>query len=157
LKAVEKLQDELNDFKIVIFGTDTEAFEYINSSILINWKNFFVVGKISHDEVLQLMGKTLIYIGNSNSDGIPNTLLEAICLGVFPIQSNPGNVTEEVITDGENGYLIQDSDNVEEIKELILKCYNLKEQKLNYFQDPLKYDFKIIKEKIISTYEYKTI
>jgi len=124
LKAVEKLQDELNDFKIVIFGTDTEAFEYINSSVLIHWNNFFVVGKISHDEVLQLMGKTLIYIGNSNSDGIPNTLLEAICLGVFPIQSNPGGVTEEVIVNGENGYLIQDCENVFEIKnilEIVLK------------------------------------
>ena len=65
------------------------------------------------------MGKALIYIGNSNSDGMPNTLLEAMCLGVFPIQSNPGGVTEEVITHGENGFLIEDCENIEEIKSLL--------------------------------------
>ncbi len=80
------------------------------------------------------MGKSLIYIGNSNSDGIPNTLLEAICMDVFPIQSNPGRVTEEVIVNGENGLLINDCEDVNEImgkmkqaivnKEMVFKCHS---------------------------------
>lgn len=119
LKAVEKLKNQLKNYQIVVFGTDPEAFEYLNSSLLKQWNNFKAIGKISHDQVLQLMGKALIYIGNSNSDGIPNTLLEAMCLGVFPIQSNPGGVTEEVITHGENGFLIEDCENIEEIKSLL--------------------------------------
>jgi glycosyltransferase involved in cell wall biosynthesis len=156
-KAVEKLQNQLKDYQIVVFGTDPEAFEYINSSPLIHWDNFHAIGKISHDEVLRLMGKSLIYIGNSNSDGMPNTLLEAICLGVFPIQSNPGGVTEEIIRHGENGCLIEDCENVEEIKKVILKSFTLKEVGFNNSHNLLEYDFKTIKEKIITVYENKII
>ena len=52
---------------------------------------------LSHSDILTIMGKSLLYIGNSISDGMPNTLLEAIVMGAFPIQSNPGKVTEEII------------------------------------------------------------
>ena len=75
---------------------------------------------LPHIEILKLMGEALIYIGNSNSDGMPNTLLEAIGMGAFPIQSNPGGASAEVITNNENGLLIEDYENVEEIKNLIL-------------------------------------
>jgi glycosyltransferase involved in cell wall biosynthesis len=119
IKAVEQLKEELMDYEIVVFGADEEVVEYTANSILQNWENFLVIGKISQNEVWQLMGKSLIYIGNSNSDGIPNTLLEAICMDVFPIQSNPGGVTEEVIANGINGLLIEDCKDVMEIKEKI--------------------------------------
>jgi glycosyltransferase involved in cell wall biosynthesis len=66
------------------------------------------------------MGKSLIYIGNSISDGMPNTLLEAIIMGAFPIQSNPGGATDEIITNGENGLLIEDCEDIESIKSIIL-------------------------------------
>ena len=54
------------------------------------------------------MGKSGIHIANSISDGMPNALLEAMGMGAFPIQSNPGKVSEEVITHGKNGFLIED-------------------------------------------------
>jgi hypothetical protein len=37
---------------------------------------------------------------------MPNALLEA--MGMAPIQSNPGKVSEEVIKEGVNGLLIND-------------------------------------------------
>jgi glycosyltransferase involved in cell wall biosynthesis len=67
------------------------------------------------------MGKSLLYIGNSISDGMPNTLLEAIIMGAFPIQSNPGGATLEVIF-ADNGLLIENPESVLEIKTLILKA-----------------------------------
>lgn len=73
------------------------------------------------------MGKSLIYIGNSNSDGIPNTLIEAICMGTFPIQSNPGRVTEEVIINKKNGFIIQNCEDILEITSLLLKVVKNKE------------------------------
>jgi hypothetical protein len=42
-------------------------------------------------------GQSILHIGNSISDGMPNALLEAMGMGAFPIQSNPGKVSEEVI------------------------------------------------------------
>ena len=119
LKAVELLKDELSKFNIIVFGTDPEVLQYAGKSPLNSWVNFKTLGKIPHLEVIKLMGQSLIYIGNSNSDGIPNTLLEAICMDVYPIQSNPGGATDEVISHGINGFLIENCEDIFEIQDHI--------------------------------------
>jgi glycosyltransferase involved in cell wall biosynthesis len=103
------------------------------------------------------MGQALIYIGNSSSDGMPNTLLESIIMGAFPIQSNPGGATEEIIKDGENGLIINDSKNSEYIKELIKKAIlniELIESAFTINQMKIKPDLEIekIKTEVINTY-----
>lgn len=128
LKAIGKIKDTFQDYEIIVFGSDKEVIDYAEASFLSQWDNFSIFGKLPHRKILKLMGKSLIYIGNSNSDGMPNTLLEAICMGVFPIQSNPGGATSEIITDGLNGLLIQDCEDVGEISgkiELALTELNL--------------------------------
>jgi glycosyltransferase involved in cell wall biosynthesis len=119
LKAINLVLPVLKDYKIVVFGADKMVFKFAKETKLIDLENFQIYSRISHLEVLTLMGKSKIYIGNSNSDGIPNTLLEAISMGVFPIQSNPGGVSEEIISAGKNGLLIEDCEDVSEIKEKI--------------------------------------
>ncbi len=147
LKAIERLQNELVNYQIVVFGSDTEVFDYMKDSELANWKNIKIIGKIPHIAVMKLMGEALIYIGNSNSDGIPNTLLEAICMGVFPIQSNPGGATAEIIENGMNGFLIEDCESVEEIIYIITKALSLSDfgriQEFNYttIAKYINYDF----------------
>ncbi|AWK02989.1 glycosyl transferase family 1 [Flavobacterium crocinum] len=118
VKALHEIQDQISDYQIVIFGAHNKTMEYIAMHKL----NFQVYHRHSftHEELLQLMGKSLIYIGNSISDGLPNTLLEAIVMGAFPIQSNPGGATEEIINDGDNGVLINNPESVLEIKQKIL-------------------------------------
>jgi glycosyltransferase involved in cell wall biosynthesis len=74
--------------------------------------------------LLEKFGKAKISIGNNISDGIPNTLLEAIISGAFPIQSNPGGVSEDYIENGINGLLINDPENIEEIASHITKAIN---------------------------------
>lgn len=124
LNALEQLQDLLADFEIIVFGADSEVWDYIQQSELQHCSNFKIKGKIPHEEVVKLMGQSLIYIGNSNSDGIPNTLLEAIIMDVFPIQSNPGGATAEMIRHGINGMLIANSEDFEEIKQLFSEVLN---------------------------------
>jgi glycosyltransferase involved in cell wall biosynthesis len=115
LKAIELLKEKLETYEIVVFGADPQTFDFVKQSPLKSWGNFDILGKISHEEVLKLMGKSLIYVGNSNSDGMPNTMLEAIFMDAFPVQSNPGGVTAELIRNGVNGLLIEDCENVEQI------------------------------------------
>lgn len=122
LQALEDLHRELENYQIVVFGAAPEVRTYVSNSQLKNWQNLKLYSKLSHQRVLELMGESLIYIGNSVSDGMPNTLLEAIISGVFPIQSNPGGASAEVINDGFNGLLISDEENVLEIRRLLKKC-----------------------------------
>jgi len=122
LEAIVALND-LQDYDIVVFGADPEVENAIVENELWKERIHQVHSKqnmLSHIQVIKLMGKSLLYIGNSNSDGMPNTLLEAIIMGAFPIQSNPGGVTEEIITHGLNGLLIQDHTNSQEIKNHIV-------------------------------------
>jgi glycosyltransferase involved in cell wall biosynthesis len=120
VKALKELQIEIKDFNIIIFGAHNEIFEYVNENRL----PFQVYHRheLTQNELLELMGKAFIYIGNSISDGMPNTLLEAIIMGAFPIQSNPGGATGEIIVHDKNGLLIGNPENVNEIKDLIIQA-----------------------------------
>lgn len=157
LKALEFMILDLLEYKLVIFGADYEVENYINNSHVLNSDIIKVYKKINHDKVLQLMSKSLIYIGNSISDGIPNTLLEAICFGAFPIQSNPGGASAEVIVDGVNGLLINDCEDIIEIKSKIERALSDKELLYNAFSYNMKlreqYEYNYIREKIIKKYQ----
>ncbi|MFZ2282389.1 MAG: glycosyltransferase family 4 protein [Lutibacter sp.] len=156
LKAVVQLKVVLEKYEIVVFGADQEVMNVANSMHLTEWSNFKIVGRIAHKEVLQLMGKALVYFGNSNSDGIPNTLLEAICFGAFPIQSNPGGATAEIIEDGKNGFLIQNCDDIIEIRSKIEKALVNRELLINAFKMNMKLrnqlEYNYIREQVLNKY-----
>ena len=119
LKALERFNEIP---KITIFSANEILIDYIERSDKLVSEKFKIYSQkesIIHDELCRMMNKHLIYIGNNLSDGMPNTLLEAICFGAFPIQSNPGDATAEIIENGVNGLLINDCEDVEHIKSLI--------------------------------------
>jgi glycosyltransferase involved in cell wall biosynthesis len=120
VKALEEIKDDLQQFSVVVFGAHKVVEDYISNKKL----PFQVYDRhgLKQDEVLKLMGQSAIYVGNNISDGMPNTLLEAMIMGAFPIQSNPGGATAEIIEDGNNGFLIHNPEDIEEIKKLILKA-----------------------------------
>ena len=124
LEAIYPLKDLLVNYKIVIFGGNAVVNNYVQERGMAHWENIFQLGQILHNEVLALMGESLIYIGNSISDGMPNTLLEAIVMGAFPIQSNPGGATAEIIQHNKGGFLIEDPEDPKEIRKLISEAIN---------------------------------
>lgn len=155
IQALEKIKNSIKDFEVVVFGTHKEVQDYIEAHAL----PFQCYGRhdLQHQEVLRLMGKALLYIGNSISDGMPNTLLEAIFMGAFPIQSNPGGVTAEIITPATNGLLIEDPENIEEIAETIQHAIQNKsfiEKAFVVNQEKVKpnYEYHKIQQKIVALY-----
>ena len=144
VKALEMVYNKLpKDIEIHVFGAHNEVIGYIEKHKL----PFFYYHRHESvpDEVLQLFGKSLLYIGNSVSDGMPNTLLEAMLMGALPIQSNPGGVTEELIVHGENGFLIKNPNDVNDI----VRC-------LEEFLEIYKVNYKIEKE-IYKLLNYKSV
>jgi len=120
VKALEKIVGDLKDFEVVVFGAHPSVISYINTNQLPF--TYYSRHELPQEEVLILMGKSIIYVGNSISDGIPNTLLEAMAMGAFPIQSNPGSATEELITQGKNGFLIEQPEDIDAISKDIIKA-----------------------------------
>lgn len=157
LKALEIIEVEN---PIIFFSTDQELIDYYNDSKRLKKKNikFYKKGDyLSHKELCRLMNRSLIYIGNNLSDGMPNTMLEAICFGAFPIQSNPGGASAEVIKDGVNGLLINDCENVNEIADkikLAISDNELLKKSFIYnmeFRNQLEYS--VIKEGVLKKYK----
>lgn len=156
VKALELIKKELENYGVVVFGAHPKVMEYVKEKSL-NYTCFHRHG-LTHEELIKWMGKSLLYIGNSISDGIPNTLLEAIVMGTFPVQSNPGGATAEIITDGENGFLIQQPENIEAIKENIIKAItNITLVKsaaaLNSHIAKEKLDYEVNNKRLLAIYE----
>jgi glycosyltransferase involved in cell wall biosynthesis len=155
LKAMEQLSLQLTDFEVVVFGVENDVvFKFQEGSI----PHLTIKRLMEHEELIQLFCSSLIYIGNSNSDGMPNTLLEAICAGAFPIQSNPGGATAELIKNEENGLLIEDCEDVELIKGIIKKALTSTELVISAVQINNKQivpglDIKIVQQNVINAYE----
>ena len=133
LEIIKSFDDELipflMEFKIVLFGANQEIVDYIKNDNKLKQLNFIVYLKnrpIENEELLKLMNNSYIYMANSLSDGLPNALLEAMGMGCFPIQSNPGNVMSEIIEHNKNGLLISNSLDLNEIKKWLLKALSNK-------------------------------
>ena len=113
----------------------------------------------SHDSLLQKFGQARIAIGINVTDGIPNTLLEAMIYGAFPIQTNPGKVSEEYVTHQENGLLVENAEDIQEITEAIKETLTNDDLIEKAFEVNKKYrvslSYKNIQEKVLET--YKTI
>lgn len=160
LMALEKLSGKLKKLPIVVFGVDKEVEDFIDKNNLINKLNLKLHSKsdfLPHIEIIKLMGKALIYIGNSNSDGMPNTLLESVVMGAFPIQSNPGGASAEIINHNENGLLIDECENIELIVSLIniaISDKNLINHAFEYNQTKVKpnLDRAVITNKVVLKY-----
>lgn len=156
VQALKNMQSDLIDYDVVVFGAHREVIEFIKTNKL-SYKVFDRYG-LKHKELLKLMGQSVIYVGNSISDGMPNTLLEAIVMGAFPIQSNPGGASAEIINHGVNGLLIENPESVYEIKQLIKQAISNpimieKARQINYNLAKERLDYEKNKSKIIEIYE----
>ena len=152
LKAIKHLQSCLTDYETVVFGCSNEVIEFGKAQDI----KATLLSSMPREDILKLMGKSLIYIGNSNSDGMPNTLLEAVCMGTFPIQSNPGGASAEIIEDGTNGLLIQDCENIQGIQQKIEKALEdkaLLQGAFDYNMELRKQlEYKVVRKSVLKQY-----
>lgn len=155
VQALKEMITDLENFEVVVFGSHPAVIDFIKENKL----PFKVYNRhgLKHFELLKLMGQSLIYMGNSISDGMPNALLEAIVMGVFPIQSNPGGVSEEIVDNGINGLLIENPESSEDIKKLLLHVIFNKElldaaYKYNSEISVKRLDYEFNKQKVIALY-----
>ncbi len=161
IQAVEKINASLlNSYRIIVYSADKVVIDAIKKSESFKKIKYEIYERDSFVEnqlLLELMGNSVIHIANSISDGMPNALLEAMGMGAFPIQSNPGNVTEEVVTDNYNGFLIQnpyDSDEIANHIKLALQSLELrkKAQDFNTSFISTNYDRNLLHDKIVAIY-----
>ncbi len=122
LEALKELPEQYSHLKLIVYAADDVVSVYCMQNRL-PFQEVRVYSRyqfVSNADLVDMMGRSILHIGNSTSDGMPNALLEAMGMGAFPIQSNPGGVTEEVIRHGENGFLIVDPTDSAAIRDLLI-------------------------------------
>jgi glycosyltransferase involved in cell wall biosynthesis len=109
LRAIALCAQELADYEIAVCLAPNDV--KIAAEVLAHDTGLKVqiVPPCSHDEMLRLLGRARIYLGLSISDAISTSLLEAMVMGAFPIQSNTA-CADEWIIDGETGLLVPPED-----------------------------------------------
>ncbi len=71
--------------------------------------NILFVGKKNEQELAEVFLKSDVFVQVSHIENSPNSLCEAMILGLPIIASNVGG-TNSLMTNGEDGYLVQDGD-----------------------------------------------
>jgi len=118
LRAIERSAEILKGYKVVVFSNALNDDIQIAVNLLRRNKNIEIelLPEFSpHQEILRYHSLARLSIGLSICDGISTSLLEAMAMGSFPIQSNTA-CAEEWIEHGRTGFIVtpEDSDKVEE-------------------------------------------
>ena len=106
--AFAGIADQFPDWQLVIYGEGPlrESLELIVESLEMEGR-VLLPGRTEH--VIEELRKSKIFCMSSNFEGMSNSMIEAICVGL-PIISTKVSGTEELIKDGENGLLVEIGD-----------------------------------------------
>lgn len=85
-------------------------------------KHVCLLPNLPQKDLWALFSTTKVYVSPSLHDGVPNSLLEAIALGCFPVVGNIESM-QEWITNGVNGFLV-DATDVRAISNAIIGALN---------------------------------
>jgi glycosyltransferase involved in cell wall biosynthesis len=156
LDAVKRCEEFLRGYDVVVYLPSAEVVEY--AQVLFKGADIriSVFERTSHENTIRLFGQARIALACNISDGTPNTMLEAMIMGAFPIQSNTVS-TEEWIEHGRNGFLPAPEDvdgYTSALREALLND-RLVDVAAEYNYDLMKrkVEYETVQKKIIAMYE----
>lgn len=109
LQAFRLCRELLREYTIVIYSAGEEVMNAASQFGRETGIEVRSVPKTSHEEILRLFGRARIYVGLSISDGISTSLLEAMVMGAFPIQSCTA-CADEWLSEGQSGLIVPPED-----------------------------------------------
>mgnify|MGYP001167113815 CR=1 FL=1 len=108
-RALELCADVLKGYRIAVYLLPNEYYPLMEVISHKTGVPIDIIPESPHDTILKLHGQARISIGLSVSDAISTSMLEAIIMGSFPIQSYTA-CADEWIVDGQTGLLVDPED-----------------------------------------------
>ena len=124
--AILKKQGSKFHYTIIANGRDSENIHFQIHDMDLKTKVNFING-LPHQDVLEKMSESDLFLLPSLEEGISNAALEAMALGVPVISTDCGGM-REVIKNNENGFLVPVRD-PDSMAAAILNIFNLDEKK----------------------------
>ena len=147
IDAFKNLNEKYDNLELSLAGEGPILEKIIQENKDI--KNIHILGKISHDEVMKLLGRTNIFVNPSHfSEGLPTTILEAGLMECAVVATPMGGTTE-IISDDSLGYIC--GFETQEIQEKIEKLINEPEIVKDM---SIKFSWDITAKKIAETIKY---
>jgi len=100
-EALINIADKIQHCRILMLASTTETRAWYAALPEKLQAISTISERISHDEVLSIMGRARIMLAPSILDGVPNSLYEAMALGAFPIVS-PLKTIKPIVKEGQN-------------------------------------------------------
>ena len=129
-EVISKLSCEIDVHWTHIGGNNSELHKYINKyKKLVNDNIIDFKGNMSHNEVIEFYKNRHfdLFINLSKSEGISQSIMEAISCGIPAIATNVGG-TPEIVKNNISGFLVDKIDSEEIICNKIISYYNLNNQ-----------------------------
>ncbi|MFK7871473.1 MAG: glycosyltransferase [Roseobacter sp.] len=109
LEAILACRDDLKGYHVIVFSALDEVRERVQELRVFHGIEISVLERCGHEKMLKYFAHARVYLGVSVSDGISTSMLEAMAMGAFPMQTD-SSCCVEWIKDGETGYVIQHDD-----------------------------------------------
>jgi glycosyltransferase involved in cell wall biosynthesis len=149
LKIWAKTVEEHPYWKLYLVGDGEEKQSLLDLTEKLGISESVVfTGALSHEEVLDTMKKSSVYVMTSYSEGFPFVLIEAMSCGLpivaFDVRVGP----RAIIKDGENGILVKD-DNFEAFNTALCQLIDDEKLRLDYGNSALERANDFTEEKIV--------
>lgn len=115
IKAFARCHEKFSDYRLVIYGTPRhlkikeELVQFVNE---LNLSDVVIFPGFS-ENIRNDMAEASMFLLTSNYEGLSNSMLEALCIGVPTICTDcPPGGAAMYIKDGENGFLVPVNDDV---------------------------------------------
>lgn len=108
IEAFARVSKEFPEWKLVIYGEgpEREALELRIKDLELR-KQILLPGR--SENIIDELNKSEIFAFSSDYEGMSNAVVEAFCVGL-PIITTKVSGTEDIIIDGENGFLLERND-----------------------------------------------
>lgn len=155
IDAFKNLNEKYDNLELSLAGEGPILEKIIQENKDI--KNIHILGKISHDEVMKLLGRTNIFVNPSHfSEGLPTTILEAGLMECAVVATPMGGTTE-IISDDSLGYIcgFETQEIQEKIEKLINEPEIVKDMSIKIKQKVKEqFSWDITAKKIVETIKY---
>jgi len=156
LSAIERCSDLLREYEIVVVQAGPTVRRRALELQAAHGLKIVFPPYLGYAEWLRVAGRSRIVMAVTVTDGLPGTLVEALALGAFPVQSRLESICEW-IRHAENGLLVspEDPENIAEALRKALTDDELvnraAERNERIVRERLAYD--VIRRKAIETYQ----
>lgn len=119
IKAFESIKS--SNVKLIIVGQKKEAFDSLNEYVSKSLRKQDIVLYGPSSNVAKILSESTVFSLTSYQEGLPISLLEAMALGVVPVCSNVGGISDTI---GRDCGFVFESDDKENLVKYLEKILN---------------------------------